>query len=262
MELEGRVAIVTGGARGIGRGIAIELARAGADVAIADLSSIAELAADAAATAAEVRALGRRAVSVDCDVSDPDACDAAIATTVAELGGLDILVCNAGIAGIGGVAETSAEQWERVLKVNTTGAFLMAKAALPHFEARGGGSIVNIASVLGMKPSGKRISYSVSKAALVALTQGLAQEGASKGIRVNAVCPSSVRSQMTVGEVREVTGADSLEEADARWTEIAKKVVPLGRSVEPEDIGRSVVGLCSAEMVTGAIVPVTGGESL
>jgi NAD(P)-dependent dehydrogenase (short-subunit alcohol dehydrogenase family) len=123
VELPGTVAIVTGAARGIGSGIALALARAGSDVAIADRLADPQVAKEADETAAAVRAQGRRALLVDCDVSREVACEAMVAETLAELGGLDVVVCNAGIAGIGKVEDTSTELWERVLAVNTTGTF-------------------------------------------------------------------------------------------------------------------------------------------
>jgi meso-butanediol dehydrogenase/(S,S)-butanediol dehydrogenase/diacetyl reductase len=260
VELPGTVAIVTGAARGIGSGIALALARAGSDVAIADRLADPQVAKEADETAAAVRAQGRRALLVDCDVSREVACEAMVGETLAELGGLDVVVCNAGIAGIGKVEDTSTELWERVLAVNTTGTFLSCRAALPHLLAQGRGSIVNIASITGLRGGGGRASYTTSKFAVVGFTQALSAEVAGRGVRVNCVCPSSVRSQMTVGELMDVTGIADVGEADAMWSKVAAKRLPLGRSVEPDDIGRAVVWLCQADMVTGISLPVTGGE--
>jgi meso-butanediol dehydrogenase/(S,S)-butanediol dehydrogenase/diacetyl reductase len=262
VDLNGRVALVTGAARGIGSGIARELARAGADVAIADIGGDAEVAAAAAAVADEVRGFGRQALTVECDVSDESQCVAMVEQTVDGLGGVDVVVCNAGIAGIGKLEETSAAQWERVLAVNATGTFLTCSAALPHLLEQGRGSIVNIASVLGLRGGSGRISYAASKFAVVGLTQALAGEVAARGVRVNCICPSSVRSVMTVGELMDVTGMTEADQADALWSQVAAKRLPLGRSVEPEDIGRAVVWLCESDMVTGVSLPVTGGDGL
>jgi NAD(P)-dependent dehydrogenase (short-subunit alcohol dehydrogenase family) len=121
---------------------------------------------------------------------------------------------------------------------------------------------VNIASVLGLQAAGGRASYSASKFAVVGLTQALAAEVGRQGIRVNCICPSSVRSAMTLDELSEVTGVHDPEKADALWTKVAAKRLPLGRSVEPEDIGRAVVWLCEGDVVTGVSLPVTGGEGL
>ena len=253
---------MTGAARGIGRGVAEVLADAGADVAIAARLTEPEVAAEAEAAVAGLRAKGRRAVAIDCDVSDEAQCGAMVERTLEELGGLDIVVCNAGIAGIGKLEDTTAEQWERVLAVNATGTFLTCRAALPHLLEQQRGSIVNIASVVGLRGGAGRISYAASKFAVVGLTQALAAEVAARGVRVNCVCPSSVRSGMTVGELMDVTGVTEAAEADALWTQVAEKRLPLGRSVEPEDIGRAVVWLCESDMVTGVALPVTGGDGL
>jgi meso-butanediol dehydrogenase/(S,S)-butanediol dehydrogenase/diacetyl reductase len=262
VELTDRVALVTGGARGIGRGVAIALARAGANVAIADLLSNADIAKDAELAAQEVSATGRRATLIDCDVSSEASCNAMVAQTLEQLGRLDVLVPNAGIPGIGTVLDTSAEQWERVLSVNTTGTFLTCRAALPHLVEQGEGSIVNIASTLGLKAVAGRASYVASKFAVIGLTKALAAEVAASGVRVNCVCPSSVRSHMTLDELMDITGIDDAEQADSMWTSVAAKRLPLGRSVEPDDIGQAVVWLCESDMVSGIAVPVTGGEGL
>ncbi len=262
MELEGKIAIVTGAARGIGRGIATELARAGCDVVIGDLLQIDEIAADAKETVARVEALGRRALAVQCDVSEPADCDALVASAIEQFGGLHVVVANAGVMNIATVAETRPEDWERVLRVNSTGTFLTCRAALPHLTAQREGSIVNIASIAGLRAGGGRSPYTASKFAAVGFTQSLAAEVAKDGVRVNCVCPSSVRSQMTVGELADVVGLDDLGAADEMWTKVAEKRLPLGRSVEPEDIGQAVVFLCQAEMIVGVALPVTGGEGL
>jgi len=262
LKLEGRVAHVTGAARGIGRGIALALAREGADVAIADLLSDPEIAKDAESAAQAIRDVGRAVELIDCDVSEEASCDAMVAQTIEALGGLAVVVSNAGVAGIGTVLDTSAAQWERVLGVNATGTFLTCRAALPRLVEAGEGVIVNVASTLGLKAVGGRASYVASKFAVVGLTKALAVEVADSGVRVNCVCPSSVRSHMTVAELMDVTGIEDESKADRVWTNVAAERLPLGRSVEPDDIGRAVVWLCESDMVTGIAVPVTGGDGL
>lgn len=262
MELEGAVAIVTGGARGIGRGIATELARAGCDVAIGDLLGAPEIAAEALETIARVEALGRRALAVPCDVTSQADCDALVASAREELGGLDVLVCNAGIMQIGGVAEITSAQFRKVLDVNLTGAFQTCKAALPHLVEQGRGAIVNVASTTGLRAGAGRVAYSASKFGVVGLTESLAGEVARHGVRVNCVCPAFTRSNMSISELMEQTGIEDFEQADALWTKVGHKRLPLGRSVEPEDIGRAVVWLARADMVVGVALPVTGGEGL
>ncbi len=231
-------------------------------MAIGDLLERPEVAADAASSVEAVRALGRRAAAFPCDVARFVDCEALVAATLRELGGLHVVVCNAGVLGKGPVLEMSPEEWARVLGVNATGTFHTCRAALPHLVAQGEGSIVNVASTTGLRASGGRAHYSASKFAVVGFTQALAAEVADQGVRVNAVCPAGVRSEMTLGELREVTGVEDREKADALWSKVAAKRLPLGRSVEPEDVGRAVVYLCGAGAVTGVALPVTGGEGI
>jgi meso-butanediol dehydrogenase/(S,S)-butanediol dehydrogenase/diacetyl reductase len=261
MELEGKVAIVTGGARGIGRGIAVALARAGVDVVVGDLLDAAELARDARETTASIEALGRRARAVRCDVTRAADCEALAATAERELGRLDIVCPNAGILSGFTVLELTLEEWERVLRVNLTGTFLTCKAALPHLIARGGGAIVNTASSMGLKGAAQLAHYSASKFGVVGFTQALAAEVAGQGIRVNCVCPSSVRTQLSLDEMRRRTGV-APEKADRFWTSSTAERLPLRKSVEPEEIGEAVVYLCRADSVTGVALEVTGGEQL
>lgn len=262
MDLEGRRAVVTGAAQGIGRGIALELARAGCDVLLGDLLDRDETARAAAETVAGVQALGRRAFALRCDVSIEADCQALVQTACEQLGGIDILVCNAGIMQIGGVNDISSEQWRRVLDVNLTGTFQCCKAALGPMLAQGSGVIVNIASTTGLRTSGERVAYSSSKFGVVGLSQALASEVATRGVRVNCVCPAFVRSGMSIGELMQQSGLDDPARADAAWTRLGEKTGPLGRSVEPADIGRAVVWLCESDMVVGIALPVTGGNGL
>ena len=262
MNLEGQRAVITGAAQGIGRGIAYELARSGCDIVLGDLLDRPETAKAALETVAGVEALGRRALAVQCDVRVEADCESLMRTAQGELGGLDILVCNAGIMQIGGVSDITSEQWRRVLDVNLTGTFQCCRAALPSMIAQGRGVIVNIASTTGLRTSGERVAYSSSKFGVVGLTQALASEVAPKGIRVNCVCPAFVRSGMSVGELMHHSGIDDPAQADAAWTRLGQKTGPLGRSVEPSDIGQAVVWLCESEMVVGIALPVTGGSGL
>lgn len=260
--LAGQVALVTGAARGIGRGIALALAEAGADVAIADLLDDPALLKEAEETAAGVRALGRRALLLACDVTRYADCEAAVAEARARLGGLDVVVANAGVLAKGPVLELDPALWARVLAVNATGTFHICRAALPHLVAQRRGSIVNVASTTGLRASRNRAAYSASKFAVVGFSQALAAEVAELGVRVNVVCPAAVRSGMTLGELMEATGERDPAAADALWTKVSQKRLPLGRSVEPADIGAAVVYLCTAGAVTAAVLSVTGGEGL
>ena len=262
LDLTGRVAIVTGAAQGIGRGVAVELARAGCDVAIGDLLDVPALGEGAQETLAQVEALGRRGLALRCDVSDEADCEALIARTREKLGRMDILVCNAGVMEKGGVADIDRAQWQRVMDINLTGVFLCCRAALPALLEGGGGSIVNIASTTGLRAGADRIAYSTSKFGVVGFTQAFASEVAGQGIRVNCVCPSSVRSGMTLGELKEMSGIDDDGKADAAWSKVGAARLPVGRSVEPSDIGEAVVWLCQSETVVGIALPVTGGDGL
>jgi meso-butanediol dehydrogenase/(S,S)-butanediol dehydrogenase/diacetyl reductase len=261
MELEGKVAVVTGGARGIGRGIAVALARAGVDVVIGDLLEVDALARDARETAARIEALGRRARVVRCDVTVRADCEALAATALGELGRLDIACCNAGVLSAHSVLDLSLEEWERVLRVNLTGTFLTCKAVLPHLIARGGGAIVNTASSMGLKGAPLLAHYAASKFGVVGFTESLAAEVAGRGVRVNCVCPSSVRTQLSLDEFMRRTGV-APEKADRAWTRASAERLPLRKSVEPEEIGEAVVYLCRADSVTGIALLVSGGEQL
>jgi meso-butanediol dehydrogenase/(S,S)-butanediol dehydrogenase/diacetyl reductase len=261
VELQGKAAIVTGGARGIGRGIATSLARAGVDVVIGDLLSHAEIERDARETIAAVEALGPRARAVHCDVTRPADCEALVEAALSGFGRLDVVCANAGVLSGRSVLELELEEWERVLRVNLTGVFLTCKAALPQLIARGGGAVVNTASSMGLKGAAQLAHYSASKFGVVGFTQALAAEVAGQGIRVNCVCPSSVRTVLALDEMRRRTGV-SADAADRHWTRATSERLPLRKSVEPEDIGEAVVYLCRAEQVTGVALEVTGGEQL
>jgi meso-butanediol dehydrogenase/(S,S)-butanediol dehydrogenase/diacetyl reductase len=260
MEIEGKVAIVTGGARGIGRGVAAALARAGADVAIGDRLDDAMIASEAAETVKAVEAAGRRAIAIRCDVTSPDDCQALVAAAVGQLGGLHIVCCNAGVQSTIPVVDLELAEWERVLGVNATGTFLTCKAALPHLVGQRLGSIVNMASITGLRGSAQMAHYSASKFAVVGFTESLAAEVARDGVRVNCICPDGVRSDMTLGLLKRHTGIEDDAKADALWTKVASKRAPLGLSVEPHHIGEAVVYLCGAEALTGVALPVTAGS--
>jgi len=261
MELVDKVAVVTGAARGIGRGIAVALARAGVDVVIGDLIDVADLGRDARETASAVEALGRRARVVRCDVTRPADSEALVNTALREFGRLEIVCANAGVLSGFSVLELTLEEWERILRVNLTGTFLTCKAALPHLIGQGAGAIVNTASSTGLKGAAQLAHYSASKFGVVGFTQALAAEVAGQGIRVNCVCPSSVRTQLSLDEMRRRTGV-AADKADRAWTRAAGERLPLRKSVEPEEIGEAVVYLCRADSVTGVALEVTGGEQL
>jgi NAD(P)-dependent dehydrogenase (short-subunit alcohol dehydrogenase family) len=260
--LSGKVALVTGGARGIGRGIALALAEAGADVAIADahpapfageqyyrLRRRVSGAEEETPTADAVRALGRRAHTVQLDVADAEAVVRGAADVAAALGPIDVLVNNAGIVNnIARIADMKPEAWEHELRVNLTGAFHTVRAIAPAMAARGWGRVINIASVAALKPSLGQPAYGASKAGVVAFTQSVAQEFGRGGVTANAVMPGLIGTPLVL----------SMPEA-IRARSIAQ--IPIARLGTPADIGALVAFLASpaAGFITGTAIPCDGG---
>jgi 3-oxoacyl-[acyl-carrier protein] reductase len=271
IDLSGRVALVTGGSRGLGRADALTLARAGADVAIADLlveSATTEEEAErlgplarvartqglvyTEATAEEIRGLGRGALVLKCDVGVREEVDEAVARVVEELGSVDILVNNAGtLDHLGQIGDQAPELWERDLRVNLTGAFNCARAVWPHMRGRGWGRIVNMASVVGTLGGFGQASYATTKAGLLGLTKTLALEGARHGITVNAVVPGVV-----------ATEAFRFGKAEMNERMVARTA--FRRPGDPQDVANAVAFLCSdlAAYVTGIELNVSGGIEL
>jgi 3-oxoacyl-[acyl-carrier protein] reductase len=270
IDLSGRVALVTGGSRGLGRADALALARAGADVVVADLLVESELSEETdrygtLATVArrqglvhteetvdEIRALGRRALAVRCDVTDRTQVDAAVERTVAELGSVDILVSNAGtLDHVAQFHDQSPELWERDVRVNLTGAFNCAQAVWPHMKERRWGRIVHMASVAGTLGGFGQASYATTKAGLLGLTKTLAMEGGRHGITCNAIVPG-------------VIGSEAFHMANAAMNERIVKRTALRRYGEPDEIANVIAFLCSdlASYVTGAEINVSGGVEL
>jgi 3-oxoacyl-[acyl-carrier protein] reductase len=269
IDLSGRVALVTGGSRGLGRADALTLARAGADVAIADIlvesdTSAAEeygvLAQAAVAqgmvhtegTAQEIRGLGRRSLAVRCDVTERVAVDATVARVVEELGSIDILVNNAGtLDHVGRFPDQRLDLWERDLRVNLTGAFNCSQAVWPHMRERSWGRIVNMASVAGTLGGFGQASYSTTKSGILGLTRTLAMEGGRHGITCNAIVPG-------------IIGTEAFHMANPAMNErIAHRTV-FDRPGEPQDVANAIAFLCSdlASYVTGIELNVSGGVEL
>lgn len=244
----GKIALVTGAGRGIGRGIALRLAQGGTDIVVNAAAD-----RDAAETTAEaIRAMGRRALVVMADVSDEDEVREMVDRAEQELGPIEILVNNAGILQSGPIAELSKQDWQRVLDVNLTGPFLCSRILGSRLIARArGGAIVNIASISGHIPEVATGAYTPSKAGLIGLTRLLAAEWAAYGIRVNAVSPGPVLTPLQ----RSAYPTEAL--LDAR-----NRAIPVGRHGTPEEIGAAVEFLASddAAFITGQEVTVDGGS--
>lgn len=266
-----KLAIVTGGARGIGEGIARVLAEAGATVAIFDLDG--EQAAKTAAT------LPNACIGMACDVADEAAVTAAVEAVVKRLGGLDILVNNAGagrapldpnvtrVAGGGKVENMAAESWDEQLSQNLRTTFVTTKAAIPHLRARGGGAILNIASIAGLGAAPTLPAYAAAKAGVISLTKTLAIDLAPNDIRVNAICPGFLWTRAWQGMVEGMRmTVPELKDRDPRdiFLDVVKRGVPLGREQTPEDIGYLVAFLASdvAHNITGQAIAVDGGITL
>lgn len=245
-NLAGKCAIVTGGSRGIGRAVVLELARRGANIVF----SYAGNAAAAEETRASAAALGVEIRAVKADATDPAAAPALV-DAAKELGGVDILVNNAGITRDKLAARMSAEDFEAVIATNLTGAFLMTKAVLrPMMRARAG-AIVNLSSVVGLRGNAGQANYAASKAGLIGLTKSIAREVAGAGIRVNAVAPGFIATDMT----------DAMPEA-AREATLAQ--IPAGHLGAPEDVAHAIAFLVSddAAYITGQVLAIDGGMSM
>jgi 3-oxoacyl-[acyl-carrier protein] reductase len=271
IDLSGRVALVTGGSRGLGRADALTLAQAGADVVIADIQVESETTDEEVerygplaqvaraqglvyteATAKEIQVLGRRAAAVKCDVTDREQVAATVARCVEDFGSVDILVNNAGtLDHVAQIGDQAPDLWERDLRVNLTGAFNCAQAAWPHMRERGWGRIVNMASVAGTLGGFGQASYSTTKAGLLGLTKSLALEGARHGITVNAIVPG-------------IIGTEAFSLGNPEMNERMVKRTALRRPGEPQDIANAIAFLCSdlAAYITGVGLNVSGGIEL
>jgi len=240
IDLSGRVALVTGGSRGIGAAIAAKLYQAGAKVAVVDV--------DVAGAGQQAAALGERALAVGGSVADQDQVVRALEAVEQGLGPVDILVNNAGLTRDGLLARMTREDWDTVLSVNLKGAFLMTKAATRGMMKRRWGRIINIASVVGLIGNAGQANYAASKAGLIGLTKAVAKEFASRNVLVNAVAPGFIDTDMT----RALT---------EQQRELLLRQVPLGRLGHRDDVANAVLFLASnlADYITGQVVVVDGG---
>jgi 3-oxoacyl-[acyl-carrier protein] reductase len=246
MDLTGQAAIVTGGARGIGREIALALAKAGADIALFDVNP--ELLAQ---TAQELRALGRRAEGLSVDVTDGKQVEDGVGKVLDKLGRIDILINNAGITKDGLIVRMDDAQWDRVLAINLKGTFLCTRAVSKHMLKQRRGRIVSIASIVGIIGNPGQANYAASKAGIIGLTKSVAKELASRGVTCNAIAPGFIKTEMT----------DALPEAAKQRLQEA---IPMGTLGEPADVAQAALFLVSdaARYVTGHVLVVDGGLAM
>lgn len=250
-QLSGKMAFITGGGTGIGRACALLFAREGAKVAVA-----ARRRSKLDAVALEIVEEGHQAVAVECDITRKISVEHAIRTVEERLGGLNVIVNNAGTLHLGSVEETSEEDWNRVISVNLTGTFLVSQAAIPALRRAGGGSIVNIGSYLGLVGIKQRAAYCASKGGVTLLTKSMALDHASENIRVNCICPALVETEMALGAMQRMPDP-------AAYRELRESQIPLGRAGKPVDVARLAAFLASDESswMTGNAIPLDGGTT-
>ena len=265
--MRGRVVLVTGGARGIGRGIAEAFLNAGASVMVADLGGTdTDWAYDLASNDELERAVAEQAKlgevsAAQLDVTNKASCEAAVASTIATFGGLDVLVNNAGVVQSGATQYFSEADWDRIFAVNTKGIFLMTQAAIPALKKSDHAAIINTASIAGKKGHPRMAAYCGSKFAAIGITQSLAAELASKGITVNAICPGMVGTAMCLEHLLPANAADE-QDKDAEFNAAMRDTIPLGRPQTVQDIGEAAVYLAGAANVTGISLTIAGGYEM
>ena len=246
-DLTGKTAVITGGSRGIGRAICLKLAGQGANIVL----NFAGNEAAAEETRSQCEALGVRALAVKGDVADAEACNALIEKAVSEFGGVDILVCNAGVTRDNLILRLSEEDFDKVLNANLKGAFLCCKEAARRMVRQRSGRIINLSSVVALRGNAGQTNYAASKAGLIGLTKSLARELASRGVTVNAVAPGFIATDMT---------AVLPEAVQAEMT----KGIPLGRVGQPDDVANAVAFLAAEQSgyLTGQVLCVDGGMAM
>ena len=243
MELSGKVALVTGAAQGIGKAIALLLARNGADVVVSDINLD-----KAQETANEIQGIGRRSVAIKVNVADLKDVERMVKAIVEQFGRIDILVNNAGITRDRLILRMTEEDWDAVLDVNLKGTFNCTKAVIRHMSKQKGGKIVSIASVTGEMGNPGQANYAASKAGVIGFTKTIAREFAGRGINVNAIAPGYIQTPMT----------DAVPE---KAKEELKRMIPMERLGKPEDVAQAVLFLVSenSSYITGQVLNVNGG---
>ncbi len=243
MQLDGKVALVTGAAQGIGKAIALLLAEEGADVVISDLNL--DL---ASAVASEVKSLGRRSLAIEGNVADSQSVEAMISEVVEQFGGIDILVNNAGITKDALILRMKDDDWDKVMAVNLKGTFNCMRAALKPMAKQRAGKIVNIASIVGLMGNAGQVNYAASKAGVIGMTKTVAREFAARGLNVNAVAPGFIETAMT----------DAIPEK-AKNELISN--IPMKKLGSADDVAKAVLFLVSDDSayITGQVISVNGG---
>lgn len=246
MEFQGRVALITGAASGIGRAAALRFAAGGAHLYLGDVN------ADGLETVAgEIRAMGREVATETFDVADAGACRAAVAAAVGRFGRLDVLCNIAGIVKAENLADISDEAWMRTVGINLNGVFFMCRAAMPHLLETGG-NIVNMGSTAGLVGQAYNVPYCATKGGVVMMSKALAIEFAGRGVRVNAVCPGGVKTPLT----------DKFTLPEGADMKLVERLWPLMEMAEPEEVAEIVAYLASdkARYITGVALPIDGGQ--
>jgi 3-hydroxybutyrate dehydrogenase len=253
--VKGRTAVITGGGRGVGAAVAMQLAKAGVHVLVA-----ARTTAEIEDVAARIRANGYKADAEACDVSDSESVDRLAGRAVERMGHVDVLINNAGVALASAVHKTSLDDWNRMFRVNATGAFLCLKAFLPGMVERRWGRVVNVASIAGLTADRYIAAYAASKHALVGLTRAAAAEVATQCVTVNAVCPGYLATGMTQESVERIMRTTGRTREQA--LEAILQTTPQKRLIEPEEVAEAVTYLCgdAARGVNGATLVIDGGE--
>lgn len=248
MDLSGKVAIVTGSARGIGRAIALKLAEAGADIVVNDIAAAAD---SLESVATEIRALQRQVLAVTADVSSKDDVNRLVDTAVKTFGHIDIMVNNAGVTRDQLLMRMTDEEWDTVLNIDLKSAFLCTRAVLRHMLRQRSGRIVSIASVVGIIGNAGQANYAAAKAGVIAFTRSVAKEVGSRGITANAVAPGFIETRMT-------------EKLDEKQRQALLEHIPLGSIGTPRDVAEAVAFLASdeAKYITGQVLSVDGGMAL
>jgi NAD(P)-dependent dehydrogenase (short-subunit alcohol dehydrogenase family) len=249
MQLQGKVAIITGAATGIGRATALLFAREGASVVVADIN-----ADDAQRTVADIEDEGGDARFVRTDVSEAEDMQALMERAAEEMGGIDAIVNNAGAQRSGAVTEFEESEWDLLMRVNPRSCFLGAKYSVPYLRERGGGSIVNVSSLAGLKGGPGMTAYSASKGAIIAFTRALAEELAPDNIRANSVCPGWIDTPFNEPAIEFMGGR-------AQQEDMVQQTVPLKRQGTPEEIAPGILYLASnaSSYVTGQELVIDGG---